>query len=106
MMKLAKILVAEKMVRSGSEANRMILQGAVYVGGCAEDCDFFTTGKCSCGGWNKVTSPTAEIAPGLAVKIGTGHWRLMNRLEGTGWDQVKGIGRAPADPPKLPIDPA
>jgi predicted rRNA methylase YqxC with S4 and FtsJ domains len=94
-MRLAKILTLEKLARSGSEANRLILQGSVYVGGCELGCDFFTTGKCSCDGWKKVTSPIEEIESGLAVKVGSGHWRLMNKIDGTGWDQVKGIGRAP-----------
>jgi predicted rRNA methylase YqxC with S4 and FtsJ domains len=94
-MRLAKILVSEKLARSGSEANRLIAQGAVSVGGCAPDCDFFATGKCSCGGWKKVTSPIEEIESGLAVKVGTGLWRIVNKIDGTGWDQVNGIGRAP-----------
>jgi predicted rRNA methylase YqxC with S4 and FtsJ domains len=94
-MRLAKILVAEKMARSGSEANRLILQGAVYVGGCEPDCELLDTGKCSCDGWKKVTSPIEEIESGVAVKVGSGMWRLMNKIDGTGWDQVKGIGRAP-----------
>jgi predicted rRNA methylase YqxC with S4 and FtsJ domains len=94
-MRLAKILVAAKMARSGSEANRFILQGAVYVGGCEPDCEFFSIGKCSCDGWRKVTSPIEEIESGLAVKVGSGHWRLMNKIDGSGWDQVNGVGRAP-----------
>ena len=94
-MKLAKILVSEGMARSGSEALRLIQQGSVSVGGCKESCEFFTIGKCSCGGWEKKINPTEEITSGMAVKVGSGHWRLMNRIQGAGWDQVRGVGRVP-----------
>lgn len=81
MARLYKILVEEKLVRSRTEAERIIKQGAVSVGGCAPDCLFFTTGKCSCHGWRKVTKATEEIEIGLAVKIGHGNWRVMTRLD-------------------------
>ena len=80
------MMVDQGLARSGTEANRLIKQG-VYVGGCTKDCGFFTSGKCDCGGWKKVTNPLEEIEKGLVVKVGNGNWRLMNR-EGGGWDQV------------------
>jgi hypothetical protein len=96
-MRLGKVLTVTNLARSGSEATRLIKQGAVSVGGCDPDCEFFDTGKCSCGGWKKVTNPVEEVEAGLAVKVGDGNYRLMNKLEGTGWDQVKGVARVPAD---------
>jgi len=108
MPRLYKILVEEKLVRSRTEAERIIRQGGVSVGGCDPDCTFFTTGKCTCGGWRKVTKATEEIAVGEAVKIGNGHWRVMTRLDGNpGFDLVNGIGRSreeherPKDPNQL-----
>jgi len=104
-MRLYQILVAEKLVRSRTEAERLIRQGGVSVGGCDPDCSFFTTGKCSCGGWRKITNVTEEIEVGLAVKVGNGNWRVMKRLDGTvGFDLVKGIGRSKSapEPPKNP----
>lgn len=92
-MKLFRILVERKLARSGGEATRLIKQGAVMVGGCELDCQFFATGKCSCGGWNKITDPIMEIAPGTCVKVGTGLWRCIPKLEGKGYDQVNGIAR-------------
>lgn len=107
-MRLYEILVEEKLVRSRTEAERMIRQGAIWVGGCDPDCDFFTTGKCTCKGWQKITKATEEIAVGLAIKVGSGNWRVMPRLDGQpGYDQVKGIGRSrrkaerPKDPNQL-----
>ena len=94
-MRLSKILTEIKLARSGSEAVRIIRQGAVSVGGCSSDCEFFIKGNCSCLGWRKVTDPLQEIESGIAIKVGSGLWRLMNRIEGSGWDQVNGIGRAP-----------
>ena len=107
MPRLYKILVEEKLVRSRTEAERLIRQGAVSVGGCDPECTFFTTGKCTCGGWRKVTKATEEIEVGLVVKVGNGFWRVMNRLEGSGYDLVNGIGRSreehehPKDPNQL-----
>lgn len=100
--RLGKVLTETKLARSGSEATRLIKQGAVSVGGCKPDCAFLDTGKCTCDGWTKVLNPVLEIEVGLAVRVGDGRWRLMNKLEGTGWDQVKGIARVPVDPPALP----
>jgi S4 domain len=107
MPRLYKILVEEKLVRSRTEAERLIRQGAVSVGGCDPECTFFTTGKCTCGGWRKVTKVTEEIEVGLAVKVSSGLWRVMNRLDGPGYDLVNGIGRSreeherPKDPNQL-----
>jgi hypothetical protein len=103
-MRLYQILVEQKLVRSRTEAERFIRQGSVSVGGCDPDCEFFTTGRCKCGGWRKVTKPTEEIEVGLAVKIGNGLWRVMPRLEGAGFDLVNGIGRSRAST-KRPDDP-
>lgn len=106
-MRLYEILVEEKLVRSRTEAERMIRQGAVSVGGCAPDCSFFTTGRCTCNGWRKVTKATEEIEVGLAVKVGKGFWRAMTRLDAPGFDLVNGIGRSrekherPKDPNQL-----
>lgn len=43
MPRLYKILVEEKLVRSRTEAERLIRQGAVSVGGCDPTCTFFET---------------------------------------------------------------
>jgi hypothetical protein len=108
MPRLYKVLVEEKLVRSRTEAERFIRQGAVSVGGCDPACTFFATGKCTCGGWRKVTKVTEEIEVGLAVKVSDGRWRVMNRIDGKpGYDLVNGIGRSreeqerPKDPNQL-----
>ena len=102
-MKLYKILVAEKLVRSRTEGERLIRQGAVSVGGCAPGCPFFTTGACTCDGWQKVTNPVEEIEVGLAVKVGTGLWRVMPRIDNrAGVDLVNGIGRSRPERPRDP----
>lgn len=91
-----KVLVVTELARSGSEANRLIKQGAVQVGGCQPDCTFFSTGKCVCGGWTKVTNPAAEIESGMCVKIGNGLYRTVARIDGTsGFDQLKGVAKVP-----------
>lgn len=96
-MKLALVLTSSGLARSNGEAARLIKQGAVTVGGCATTCDWFTTGKCSCGGWEKITDPRADVAAGLAVKVGSGNWRVMTRdnqgKPGPVYDQVPGITR-------------
>lgn len=94
-MRLVKVLTETKLARSGAEAVRLIRQGAVTVGGCSPDCQFIHIGVCTCDGWKKIIDPIAEIESGLAVKVGTGHWRLMTRTGKVGWDQVKGVGRVP-----------
>lgn len=107
MPRLYKILVDERLVRSRTEAERLIRQGAVSVGGCDPDCSFFTTGKCTCNGWRKITKATEEIEVGFAVKVGTGFWRLMPRLDGNpGYDMVNGIGRSRPERPRDPNQPS
>jgi hypothetical protein len=107
MPRLYKILVDEGLVRSRTEAERFIRQGSVSVGGCEPDCSFFSTGKCTCGGWRKVTKATEEIPVGWAVKVGTGFYRVMTAVDRPGYDVVKGIGRSreeherPKDPNQL-----
>ena len=93
-----KILVVTKLARSGSEANRLIKQGAIHVGGCKPDCTFFTTGKCTCGGWEKINNPAADIQSGLCVKVGNGLYRSVKRIDGRdGVDQLKGVAHVPPD---------
>ena len=98
-MRLIKVLTSSGLARSNAEASRFIKQGAVTVGGCDPACTWFTTGKCSCGGWTKVTDLSADIAEGLAVKVGSGNWRVMTRdnqgKPGPVYDQVPGITRVP-----------
>lgn len=87
-------MVATELARSVGEANRLIKQGAVSVGGCDPRCEFFKTGKCTCGGWSKATSPTQEIA-GQSIKVGNGFYRCLPRLNGPGFDQLDGIIKIP-----------
>lgn len=87
------------MARSGSEASRLVKQGAVQVGGCSPDCTWFNTGRCACGGWQRMTDPVAEVAGGDAIKVGTGMWRLLKKDGSHGFDQVPGVGRVPWDLP-------
>jgi hypothetical protein len=94
--KLMKFLVVAKLALSGSEANRLIKQGAVQVGGCDPDCTFFTTGKCTCGGWAKITNPAEEIAAGLSVKVGSGFGRTVAKIDGTsGFQFLHGVAKVP-----------
>jgi S4 domain-containing protein len=94
-MRLAKLLVDAGTARTGGEANRLVKQGAIQVGGCSSSCTFFSTGKCSCGGWVKITDPVEEIEVGLAVKVGNGMWRTIPRIDGRqGFDQLPGVCRA------------
>ena len=96
-MKLFRVLVQTKLARSRSEAERLIKQGAVSVGGCSPDCGFFDTGKCTCEGWSKIKNVTEEIEAGLKVKVGDGYWRILTKVDGTaGFDQVNGIATVPA----------
>ena len=94
-MRIARILVEYQLARSGAEAIRLLGQGAVSVGGCDPSCDYFTCGKCVCGGWRKVTNPVEEIEPGLVVKIGNGFMRLIPRMGSGGYDALSGVCRAP-----------
>lgn len=94
-MKLDKVLVDQKLARSRAEAQRLIKQGAVSVGGCAADCTFFKTGNCTCGGWEKTTDTQDDIPSGWCVKIGKGFWRRVPKLEGEGFDQLNGVCKVP-----------
>jgi hypothetical protein len=96
-MRIGKALTVAKLARSGAEAARLVKQGAISIGGCKPECSFFDTGGCDCGGWEKVTDPLREIEAGVCIKVGKGFYRLVNRLDGAGWDQVNGIGRVPQD---------
>ena len=98
-MRLGDVLITFGLARSKGEAARFAKQGAVSVGGCNPDCTWFTTGRCACGGWEKVTDVRAELEPGLAVKVGSGNWRCMTRdnqgKPGPVYDQVPGVARVP-----------
>lgn len=92
------MMFATGLARSVSEANRLVKQGAVLVGGCKPDCTFFTTGSCTCGGWEKVTNPAQDISPGTCVKVGTGFGRTVAKIDGTsGFDQLKGVAKVPSE---------
>lgn len=123
-MKLVKALTALKMARSGSEANRMVKEGSVWVGGCTPPCNarrccgdharlhegqpcplpVSLQYKCNCDGWHKATNPTEDLEPGTVVRVKDGSWRLLVRAvksTGTVFDQVPGIGWVP-EPEPLP----
>lgn len=95
-MKISKALVELGLARSGGEANRLTKQGAVQVGGCASDCTFFSTGRCTCGGWKKVLNPVEDVEEGIVVKVSSGFWRCLPRIDGRqGFDQLPGVGKVP-----------
>ena len=96
-MRLAKALVLLKMARSGAEANRLVKQGSVLVGGCIPPCNArIVPFKCNCCGWQKITNPIEEISADTVLRIKDGSWRLLLREDGKqGFDQVIGIGRIP-----------
>ena len=98
-MRLVKALTALRIARSGSEAQRFIKQGAIWVGGWIPPCNGrMPPYKCTCGGWRKVTNPTEDIPAGQVVRLSEGNWRLMNSLDGSSsFDQVPGIGWVPED---------
>ncbi|HEX5426633.1 MAG TPA: hypothetical protein VFW94_24150 [Candidatus Acidoferrales bacterium] len=97
-MKLTKAMVAIGLSRSVADAQRLVKQGAVWVGGCAPPCNprqepFL---KCFCGGWRKITNPAERVETGEKVRVSSGNWRLVNRTDGRpGWDQLPGIGEVP-----------
>jgi hypothetical protein len=102
-MKLIKVMVVSRLARSRSEGERLIKQGAVQVGGCDPDCTFFTTGKCTCGGWTKIVNPVEDINPRTCVKVGMGFVRTVTRIDGTsGVDQLPGVARVPHESPPEP----
>lgn len=94
-MRINKLMVDLGLARTGGEATRLVKQGAVLVGGCERDCHWINTGKCTCGGWKKETDPAKTVPNGSVIKVGTGHWRLLPRLDGQrGFEQVRGVARA------------
>src|ERR1700678_2888933 len=99
-------MTALKIARSGSEAQRMIKQGSVLVGGCIPPCNGrIPPYHCTCNGWRKVTDPAEDISAGQVVRVKDGNWRLMNRLDNaSGFEQVRGIGWVPEDEIPLSID--
>ena len=104
-MKLVKALTTLKIARSGSEANRFIKQGAIWIGGCIPPCNGrMSPYKCTCGGWRKANNPIEDVPAGQVVRLKDGNWRLMTRLDGgSGFDQVPGIGWVPEDESPAPI---
>lgn len=94
-MKLAKALVALNMARTGGEAQRLVKQGSILVGGCIPPCNArLHPYTCNCGGWRKVTNPTEEIKPDEVIRIGSGNWRFVK--DDKKFDQLPGIGWCPA----------
>lgn len=77
-MKLISLMVDCELASSRGEAERLVKQGAVRIGGCEARCSFFETGKCTCGEWRKATSPTEDVKPGESVKVGSGFGRTTN----------------------------
>ena len=67
------------MAASVTDANQLIKSGTVQIGSCIRTCTFFDTGKCTCGGWQKITVPFQEIETGLKIKIKDGNWRKIGR---------------------------
>jgi hypothetical protein len=97
-MKLIKALIHAHMARSGAEANRMVKQNSVWVGGCIEPCNKRVAPYvCTCGNWKKVTNPVEDIPAGTVIRVKDGNWRLLTREDGRqGFDQVAGIARVPS----------
>lgn len=80
------------LARSRAEAQRLVRQGAVSIGGCKEDCTFFNTGKCTCGGWEKIEKPNHDVPEGWCIRVGNGFYRTVKRIDGRpGVDQLKGV---------------
>jgi hypothetical protein len=93
-MRLNKVLTLHKLARTGKEAERLIKQGAVWVGGCKPGCSWFTDWVCNCNEWTKVVDPFDDVAFGAVVKVKDGNWRCIPRIDGTqGFDQLPGICR-------------
>jgi hypothetical protein len=96
-MKLAKALIELEMARSGAEAQRLVKQGCVWVGGCIPPCNArLPPFKCTCNGWRKVLNPVEDVPEGQVLRIGDGSWRLLPSSDpNRKFDQVRGIGRIP-----------
>jgi hypothetical protein len=105
-MRLAKVLTTLRMAQSGSEAQRLIKQGAVYVGGCIPPCNGrMLPYKCVCDGWKKITNPGEDIAEGVVVRIGDGNYRMVKKLDGTtGFEMFIGIGWVPEPETPTPTE--
>ena len=97
-MKLVKALVLLNIARSGSEANRLVKQGSVWIGGCIEPCNArIFPFKCVCNGWHKSTNPNEDVLSEQVIRIKDGSWRLLTREDGqNGFDLLRGIGRVPS----------
>jgi len=89
-MKLKDVLVQHGMARSNAEADRFCKQGSVRVlrDGCEGG---FPIDKER---WEKVLDSRTEIRENVPVIVGSGLWRCVPRLEGAGFDQLQGVGRA------------
>lgn len=97
-MKLAKALVAMGMARSGAEAQRLVKQRAVKIGGCIPPCNMrLPPYECSCNGWSIEINPAKDVPAGVVLRIGSGDYRLLKREGQQGFDVVPGIGWVPAD---------
>ena len=96
-MRLAKAVTSLNMARSGAEANRLIKQGSILVGGCITLCNArIEPFKCTCNGWKKITNPVEEIDDGTVIRIKDGSWRVLPKDGKPGFDQLPGIGRIPS----------
>ena len=95
-MKLSKALVETEMARSGAEAQRLVKQGGVLVGGCIPPCNMRQSPyKCTCGGWRKIVNPVEDVQTGEVMRVGDGSWRLLSREGAQGFDQIRGIAWVP-----------
>ena len=97
-MKLVKALKTLGMARTGSEANRMVKEGSILVGGCIPPCNArMPPYKCVCDGWRKATNPVEEIPAGTVLRVRDGRWRLLTGDVPNKFDQVPGIGWVPEE---------
>lgn len=88
------------MARSGAEANRLVKQGAVWIGGCIAPCNKREFPfVCTCNGWHKSTNPIEDVPSGQVIRIGNGMGenRLLVAEGRVGFDQLMGIGRIPIE---------
>jgi len=109
-MKLVKALVWLDMARSGAEAQRLVKQGAVWIGaGCTPECEFRRVSfRCTCGGQRKATNPVEDLEDGTLFRVGDGNYRMLKpRMDGKdGFDCVPGCGYVPWIPEANPDDAA